>query len=243
MGKNRSRRRPEEGILSSHPERARGRLYGRRKGPKLRGAQAELLTQLLPALNLEPARARCPHACFAVPVNDVWLEVGFGAGEHLYALARTHTDVGLIGAEPFVNGVAKLLSKLKDDTLSQERIRIHMGDARDILAELPAASLGRVMVLFPDPWPKTRHHKRRFLQSAMLDAIASALRKGGQLRFASDNPDYVAWTLERVLAHEAFRWPARRAEDWRSRPADWPQSRYEAKALCGPPSYFVFERR
>jgi tRNA (guanine-N7-)-methyltransferase len=178
-----------------------------------------------------------------VPVKEVWLEVGFGAGEHLYALAQSHTQVGFIGAEPFVNGVAKLLSKLKDDPLSQQRIRLHMGDARDILSELPAASLGRVLVLFPDPWPKTRHHKRRFIQAATLDAVATALRPGGQLRFASDNPDYVAWTLERVLAHGAFRWPARRALDWQTRPADWPQSRYEAKALCGPPSYFVFERR
>jgi tRNA (guanine-N7-)-methyltransferase len=243
MGENRPRRHLEEGILSSHPERARGQLYGRRKGPRLRGAQTGLLTQLLPALSLEPEQARRPYSCFAAAVDDVWLEVGFGAGEHLYALAQSHKDVGLIGAEPFVNGVAKLLSRLKEDALSQQRIRIYMGDARDILAALPAASLGRVMVLFPDPWPKTRHHKRRFIQTAMLDAIAAALRQGGQLRFASDNPDYVAWTLERVLAHEAFRWTARCAHDWRTRPFDWPPSRYEAKALCGPPSYFVFERR
>ena len=178
-----------------------------------------------------------------MPVSEVWLEVGFGAGEHLHALALTHTEVGFIGAEPFVNGVAKLLSKLKDSPLCQQRIRLYMGDARDLLSELPAASLGRVMVLFPDPWPKARHHKRRFIQTATLDVLATSLRPGGQLRFASDNPGYVAWTLERVLAHEAFRWPARHARDWQTRPADWPPSRYEAKALCGPPSYFVFERR
>ncbi|MDE2463644.1 MAG: tRNA (guanosine(46)-N7)-methyltransferase TrmB [Alphaproteobacteria bacterium] len=229
--------------MSSRAERARGQLYGRRKGPKLRSAQADLLTSLLPALTVEPAQAHQPRTCFGVPVDDVWLEVGFGAGEHLYALAQTNPHVGLIGAEPFVNGVAKLLSKLKDDVDIQQRVRIHMGDARDILAALPGGSLSRVMVLFPDPWPKTRHHKRRFIQMAILDAIAAALRPGGQLRFASDNPQYVAWTLERVLAHDAFFWAARRKQDWSIRPADWPSSRYEAKALCGPPCYFVFERR
>lgn len=197
---------------------------------------------MLPALALEPDQARQPRSCFATPVDDVWLEVGFGAGEHLYAQANAHPSVGLIGAEPFVNGVAKLLSKVKDDGDLQQRVRIYTGDARDVLAVLPAHSLGRVMVLFPDPWPKTRHHKRRFIQAASLDAMAAALRPGGQLRFASDNPDYVAWTLERVLAHGAFAWHARSARDWTVRPADWPPSRYEIKALCGAPNYFVFFR-
>ena len=173
-------------------------------------------------------------------MEDVWLEVGFGAGEHLLDQARSHPDVGLIGAEPYEAGVAKLLSKLAE--APPANILIHEGDARDIVSALPDASLGRVFILFPDPWPKTRHHKRRFVQVEMLDALARVMRPGAELRFASDDAGYLAWTLERLLAHLGFAWTARSAADWKIRPAGWPETRYEAKALHGPPAYLCFVR-
>jgi tRNA (guanine-N7-)-methyltransferase len=194
-------------------------------------------------------------------VDDVWLEVGFGGGEHLIAQALAHPRVGLIGAEPYEAGVAKLLAAIDKELSSPVyvggadpglepgeteggiNIRIHEGDARDVIAALPQASLGRVFVLFPDPWPKTRHHKRRFIQMETLDALARVLKDGAELRFASDDAAYAAWTLERLGAHPAFAWTARRAEDWRLRPPGWPQTRYETKALHGRPVYLGFLRR
>ena len=233
-----------DAMTDAHPakraERQRRLVYGRRKGPKLRGHQAELLETLLPKLALNIEACAIPRSCFASPVCDVWLEIGFGAGEHLLALARAHPDMGLIGAEPFINGVAKLLSKLEPG--EGGNIRIHMGDARDIIDALPDSSLGRVMILFPDPWPKTRHHKRRFIQMGSLDALARVMKPGAELRFATDDPGYLAWALERMCAHPAFVWTAKRADDWRVRPEGWPQTRYEAKAIRGVPCYFTFVR-
>ncbi len=182
-------------------------------------------------------------------VDDVWLEIGFGAGEHLLEQARTNPRIGLIGAEPYEAGVAKLLSKLSLSPIGGEgrgegvnNLRIHEGDARDIIEALPEASLGRVFILFPDPWPKTRHHKRRFIQTEMLDALARAMKPGAELRFASDDAGYVEWTLERAMAHPAFAWTVTGPTDWKTRPAGWPQTRYEAKALHGPPVYLRFMR-
>ena len=228
-------------MTADHPERQRRLLYGRRKGPKLRARQAELLETLLPKLALEIEQGRDPRTYFPKSVSDVWLEIGFGAGEHLLELAHRYPDVGLIGAEPFVNGVAKLLAKL--EPADEANIRIHMGDARDVIEALPNASLGRVMILFPDPWPKTRHAKRRFVQTETLDALARTMKPGAELRFATDDPGYLAWALERLCAHPNFTWTARRADDWRRRPEDWPATRYETKAIRGVPSYFTFLRR
>jgi len=162
-------------------------------------------------------------------ISDVWLEIGFGAGEHLAWQAEAHPDVGLIGAEPFVAGMAKLLSKIEQAKLSN--IRLYTEDARDILAALPPASLGRVFILFPDPWPKTRHHKRRLIQTETLDALARVMKPGAELRLATDDRGYLVWALERLMAHPRFQWIARSAADWRARPADWPETRYEAKAV------------
>jgi len=173
-------------------------------------------------------------------VDDVWLEIGFGAGEHLLALARAHPRVGLIGAEPYEAGVAKLLSHMAGDP--PPNIRLHEGDARDIIAALPDACLGGVFIMFPDPWPKTRHHKRRFIQTEMLDRLARVMRSGAELRFASDDAGYTAWTLERATAHPAFAWTAAGPSDFTTRPRGWPQTRYEAKALHGPPVYLSFAR-
>jgi tRNA (guanine-N7-)-methyltransferase len=219
--------------------RRRRLLYGRRKGPKLSPHKEELRRTLLPklALRLEPGRDPKPY--FGADVTDVWLEVGFGGGEHLLEQARANPHIGLIGAEPYEAGVAKLLSKFAGET----NIRVHEGDARDIVEALPDACLGRVFILFPDPWPKTRHRKRRFIQMEMLDALARVMKPGAELRLASDDARYVDWTLERLMAHPDFAWTARCAADWKSRPQGWPQTRYEAKALHGPPAYLLFVRR
>ncbi len=243
----------------ARPERRRRQLYGRRKGPKLSQHQALLFQTLLPQLELKLEPGRDPHAYFGKLVEDVWLEVGFGGGEHLLWQARHNPNVGVIGAEPYQSGVAKLLGKLaplESATISTadqemragrprpqvENIRIYEGDARDIVEALPDASLGRVFILFSDPWPKTRHHKRRFIQTDVLDALARMMRPGAELRFASDDQGYVAWALERALAHPAFSWTATCAGDWKSRPADWPATRYEEKALHGVPTFLKFVR-
>lgn len=228
-------------MIEAHPERRRQQLYGRRKGPKLTAHQIQLRETLLPQLTLDLTRLSELQNVFDTPIDDIWLEVGFGAGEHLIWQAEHHPQVGLIGAEPYESGVAKLLSRLNQQPLAN--IRVYEGDARDIISALPDSSIGRVFILFPDPWPKTRHHKRRFVQSALLDALARVMKPGAELRFASDDAGYLEWTLERLMAHRAFEWTAKCKADWTTRTADWPPTRYEEKALHGPPVYLCFARR
>ncbi len=230
---------PEEGPHS--PERQRRKLYGRRKGPKLSERQSGLRRTLLSDLAYVPGGD--PVAAFAnsVQVSEIWLEIGFGAGEHLHTLARENPQVGLIGAEPYETGVAKLLTKLDDQPL--DNVRLYEGDGRDILETLPEASLSRFFLLFPDPWPKTRHHKRRFLQMETLDLLAKVLREGAELRFATDDKSYLPYALERLMAHTAFTWTAAGQKDWKKRPEGWPPTRYEAKAIKGPPTYLRFARK
>jgi tRNA (guanine-N7-)-methyltransferase len=221
----------------SHPHRNRRKLYGRRKGPKLSDRQKGLRRTLLGKLAYVPGA----DPGFPNTVQDLWLEVGFGAGEHLMWQAEHHPRVGLIGAEPYEMGVAKLLTKLEENTLNT--VRIYEGDGREILERLPDASLGRFFLLFPDPWPKTRHHKRRFLQTEMLDLLAAKLKPGAELRFATDDKSYLPYALERLMAHPAFAWTATGPADWKTRPPDWPPTRYEAKAIKGPPTFLRFVRR
>jgi tRNA (guanine-N7-)-methyltransferase len=224
--------------LSERPERARRLLYGRRKGPRLSAHQQALRETLLPRLALSLEAGRDSKTYFDAPVDDVWLEVGFGAGEHLLWQARAHPRIGLIGAEPYISGTAKLLSKIE----GLPNIRIHEDDARDIVEALPDAGIGRFFILFPDPWHKTRHHKRRFIQTEMLDQLARILKPGAELRFASDDAGYVAYALERLMAHPAFAWTASGPADWKTRTADWPATRYEAKELHGRPAFLRFVR-
>ena len=207
-------------------------LYGRRRGRRLRQGRQRLLDDVLPRLSVDldtlPPRL---DALFPRPVRSVWLEVGFGGGEHLLAQATAHPDVGIIGCEPFVNGVARLLSAIEAAETPLENIRLYPDDARTLIERLPADSVGRVFVLFPDPWPKSRHHRRRFIAKPQLDALARVMTPGAELRLATDHPGYLRWMLFHCLAHGAFEWLAREAEDWRRRPADWPQTRYEEKAI------------
>jgi len=223
----------------SEIQRKRQKLYGRRKGPKLSAHQANLRRTLLSELRFDPAIPALSQ--FPDGVREIWLEVGFGAGEHLFQLAGEHPSVGLIGAEPYEMGVAKLLTKLAQSP--KNNVRIHEGDGREIVAALPDASLSRFFLLFPDPWPKTRHHKRRFLQMDMLDELARVMVPGAELRFATDDKSYLPYALERLAAHPAFEWTAKGPGDWKARPADWPPTRYEAKAIKGPPSYLAWLRK
>jgi tRNA (guanine-N7-)-methyltransferase len=223
-----SSERPSEISHPGIPQRRK--LYGRRKGPSLSAHQTGLIEHLLPRLALVPEPARAAQTYFPGEVAEVWLEIGFGAGEHLAWQAETHPGVGIIGVEPYVAGQAKLLSRIADKGLGN--LRLYAEDARDVIAALPDASLARVFILFPDPWPKTRHHKRRFIQMDMLDRLARVMKPGAELRFATDDHSYLLWALERIGAHPAFHWLAQSAADWRTRTADWPQTRYEAKAIA-----------
>ena len=223
---------------SAHPDRNRRKLYGRRKGPKLSQRQAGLRRTLLGELAYDTGRE--PFSQFPNSVQELWLEVGFGAGEHLVWQAQQHPNTGLIGAEPYEMGMAKLLTKLEESPLNT--VRLFEGDGRDIIENLPDQSLGRFFLLFPDPWPKTRHHKRRFLQTEMLDQLARVLKPGAELRFATDDKSYLPYALERLMAHPAFDWLAQGPADWKSRPADWPPTRYETKAIKGPPTFLRFIR-
>lgn len=220
-------------------------LYGRRKGRRLRPGRQALVERLLPALALAVPQEGTldPRAAFATDIADVWLEVGFGGGEHLAAQALGHPEIGFIGCEPYLDGIAKLLVRVEEEGLTN--VRIVADDARVLLPVLAEASIGRMFALFPDPWPKKRHHKRRFVNRATVDACARLLRDGAELRLATDEPGYWRWMLEHLLRHEAFEWLARRPADWRTRPADWPPTRYEAKAVHAgrAPVFLRFRRR
>ncbi|MBI3453575.1 MAG: tRNA (guanosine(46)-N7)-methyltransferase TrmB [Rhodospirillales bacterium] len=227
------------------PERRLIHSYGRRRGRKLRGNQKQLLADALPRVRIAAPGAGemlDPRALFAPRPASVWLEIGFGAGEHLVAQAAAHPDTGMIGAEPYVNGVVALLTKLEAGRLAN--IRIWPGDARELIPAFPPASLDRVFILFPDPWPKARHHKRRLIGPELLDALARAMKPGAELRIATDDADYLVWTLERLTGHPAFVWLARGPADWRHRPADWPATRYEeeARAAGRKATYLCFAR-
>lgn len=211
-------------------DETRRRIYGRQRGHKLTARQQALIDDLLPQKRAVPGDPRLadPSTLFSRP-EAVWLEIGFGAGEHLAWQAAAHRDIGFIGVEPFVNGVAKLLTRIEEDAL--DNVVICDGDARDLLEALGAATIARIFVLFPDPWPKARHNKRRLMSTETVAQLARVMADGAELRFASDIGDYVDWTLRRLRASPDFEWNAERADDWRQRPADWPPTRYERKAL------------
>ena len=224
------------------PRRA---FFGRRKGHALRPRQTALFETLLPRVEIDtdtdaPTDLR---TLFPVEVDEVRVEIGFGGGEHLLAQAAEHSRAGFIGSDAFVNAVAKVLAAMQERKLVN--LRLHFGDAAHLIDWLPASALARVDLLYPDPWPKKRHWKRRFVQDTSLRRIARVLRPDGEFRFATDIPDYAAWTLERVLRSPDFVWMAEKADDWRK---PWPGfggTRYEAKALREGrmPAYFVFRKQ
>ena len=217
------------------------RLYGRRQGHALRQGQATLVEDLLPKLAVPEAGPLDAVRLFGDD-RPVWLEVGFGAGEHLAAQAEANPGVGLIGCEPFLNGVVGALGHI--DRIGLRNVRLHMGDALDVLERLPDASLDRVFLLHPDPWPKARHAKRRFINPGPLDVIASKLKPGGEFRLGTDHDIYCRWALMQMAKRSDFQWLAENSADWQTRPADWPQTRYEAKArrLGHEVWYFRYER-
>jgi tRNA (guanine-N7-)-methyltransferase len=222
-----------------------GAFFGRRKGHPLRARQAELFGSLLPrlAIDLSEGAPNDLAALFPLPVDEVRLEIGFGGAEHLVAQAQAHPRTGFIGCEPFVNGMAKALSAIDEHGLAN--IRLHHGDAVELLAWLPPQALARVDLLYPDPWPKRRHWKRRFVSEPNVAALARVLRPGGEFRFATDWANYAEWTLLRLLHSSEFNWTAERADDWREPWAGFPGTRYEAKARREgrAPTYLIFRRR
>ena len=219
-------------------------FFGRRIGHPLRARQAELFSSLLPRLALDLS-APAPNdlaSLFPTLVEGVRLEVGFGGAEHLIAQAQAHPHTGFIGCEPFVNGMAKALVAI--DELGLANIRLHHGDAVELLAWLPPHGLSRVDLLYPDPWPKRRHWKRRFVSDANVPALARVLLTGGEFRFATDWANYADWTLARLSRSRDFAWTAERADEWRKPWLGYSQTRYEAKAVREgrAPTYLIFRR-
>jgi tRNA (guanine-N7-)-methyltransferase len=225
--------------MTAGPAHAPLRTYGRIKARPIKPRQAQLLDSLAPRVAI-PAGPLDPLS-LKPDAAEVWLEIGFGGGEHMAGQAARRPDLLILGVEPFLNGVASALRHVDEQAL--DNVRIRQGDAREVLADLAPASLDRIFVLFPDPWPKTRHHKRRLIQEESIAQMAAALKVGGQLRFVTDWRAYAAWTLERMLRAPEFRWTARSARDWRAAPADHLTTRYESKKLgdCAP-IFLDFER-
>jgi tRNA (guanine-N7-)-methyltransferase len=208
------------------------RSFGRRHGRVLSARQKDLLATALPRFGIDlaaPAPERLADL-FAISLADVWLEIGFGGAEHLLWQAEHHPDVGIIGCEPYQDGVVKALAGI--DASGLGNVRLWPDDARPLVDWLPTRSIGRAFILFPDPWPKTRQQKRRLVNTQMLASLARVVRPGGTLRIATDIGDYARAILIAVGATPAWRWSARQAADWRTRPADWPPTRYEAKAVA-----------
>lgn len=226
-------------------EPASGSFFGRRKGKALRPGQERLVRDLLPRLLVDlpaPPRLLDPRSLFPDLVEAVHLEIGFGGGEHLLSAARANPRIGFIGCEPFVNGMAKLLAVVEAEGIAN--IRLWSRDAAELVAGLPAASVERVYLLFPDPWPKRRQRKRRFLSDGNLAALARIVAPGGTLRFATDIDDYAGWGLARILGARDWDWRPQGPADWREPWRDWPGTRYEAKARREGrrASYLTFER-
>lgn len=211
-------------------EHGQGSFFGRRKGHKLRNHQADLIANLLPRLVLDINQPSPPDlgSLFDRSVTAKRLEIGFGGGEHLIAEALAYPDVGFIGCEPYVNGMAKILTQIEEHNISN--LRLFAGDAAELLAWAPQASFARIDLIHPDPWPKRRHWKRRFVQDATITAMSRVLTANGEFRFVSDIDDYCAWTLAHMAHSKDFSWTAERADDWRMPWAGYTMTRYGRKA-------------
>jgi tRNA (guanine-N7-)-methyltransferase len=222
---NRDAPSEDSGVIHPH-----GSFFGRRKGHKLRIHQADLIEHLLPRLSLDIGNPSPPDLAdlFDPPADHVRLEIGFGGGEHLVAEAQACPRSGFIGCEPYVNGMAKILAQIEARNIGN--IRLFAGDAAELLAWAPQRSLARIDLIHPDPWPKRRHWKRRFVQDATIAAMARVLKTDGEFRFVSDIADYGAWTLAHLLRFPDFAWIAERADDWRLPWTGYTMTRYGRKA-------------
>lgn len=224
--------------------KSRGAFFGRRKGHALRKGQAGLINNFLPGFSLDLSQAAPSdlRSLFAVPVRQIRLEIGFGGGENLLHEAKENPEIGFIGCDPYLNGMAKLLAAIRAEGV--KNIRLHHGDALELLNWLPEKALERIDILYPDPWPKRRHWKRRFISEDRVSRLARVLTKGGCLRFATDIPDYAEWGLLRFIRSPFFYWTAERADDWRKPWPGFPGTRYEAKAIKEGrhPTYLSFQR-
>jgi tRNA (guanine-N7-)-methyltransferase len=224
-------------------EQKRG-FFGRRKGHPLKPRQANLFDSLLPRIALDLSRpAPSDLRTLFADADRVRLEIGFGGAEHLIAQALAEPNTGFIGSDGFLNAIGKALVLIDDNKLGN--VRLHLGDAVELLDWLPKGGLARIDLLYPDPWPKRRHWKRRFIQDRSLKQFARVLKPGGELRFATDIPDYAVYALARVTRSPDFAWTAEAAGDWRK---PWPRfspTRYEAKAVREgrTPNYFIFRRK
>ncbi len=221
--------------------------FGRRQGRRLRTGKRTLVDTLLPTIQLSldevvqwqsGKAAELFNHLTTQPLNHVFLEIGFGGGEHLAHQAMLHPDIGMIGCEPYINGIGDLLKKI--DAQKIRNIRVFPNDARLLIEKLPDRCLDKVFILYPDPWPKSRHHKRRLISMAFLDDLARVMKPGAALQLATDHADYAAWMLERLLAHPKFTWTAQACADWLNPPPDWIPTKYEQKALAGRPTYLNF---
>ena len=201
------------------------------------------MRELLPTLTVPLKAGAHPRGWFGYDAHDVWLEIGFGGGEHLTAIAQANPQIGFIGCEGFENGVAKILHVIEEHRIGN--IRLHPADALDLLPLLPSASIGRLYVLYPDPWPKVRQRKRRIISPAFIEHAARILKPGALFRFATDIDDYSAWTLARMLKSRDFVWLANSSDDWTKSWDGWTRTRYEAKALREDrnPAYLTFQRK
>lgn len=225
-------------------EQSQRAFFGRRKGHPLKPRQQALFETLLPqvALDLSKPPPADLRALFAGKAGEVRLEIGFGGAEHLIGQAQANPHTGFIGTDGFLNAIAKALVAIDDRKLGN--VRLHFGDASELLDWLPDASLSRVDLLYPDPWPKRRHWKRRFVQDETLQRLARVMKAGGELRFATDIADYAVYALARVLRSKDFVWTAEGADDWRTPWADFAGTRYETKAKREgrTPAYFIFRK-
>ena len=214
------------------------KFYGRRKGMPLSDRQSDLMENYLPSIRLnveQPLEG-------LDPTKELWLEIGFGGGEHLAYQAENNPDKQFIGVEPFVNGVAKFISVAHDKKLTN--VRILDGDARMLLPNLPDQCLDRLFLLYPDPWHKTRHNKRRFVNPESIAHFHRIIKAGGVFRFASDIDDYVKWTVKNINQHGGFSFEGTTSDDWACAPDDWCETRYERKAKREgrTPNYISFHR-
>lgn len=231
-------------MTERHRSRATEAFWGRRRGKSLKPAQAEALETVSATRMIDlsqPAPANLAEL-FAHAPKAIHLEIGFGGGEHLAHHARSRPDTGFIGVEPFVNSMAKLAAVIENEGIGN--IRLYDDDATQLLDWLPEASLDGIDLFYPDPWPKKKHWKRRFVSAVNLDRFARVLKPGALFRFASDIDTYVNWTLLHIASHDAFEWQAEKAEDWRKPWDGWPGTRYEAKAFREGrmPAYLTFRR-